>query len=74
MEVKDPEITIKELKQELDCVRCMAKESDAAASKFKQEYEQAEKRVVELEYRIRFLEGQTEAYKNMCRVRWGGKL
>ena len=71
MEVKDTEITIKKLKQELECVRCMAKESDVASSKFKQEYEQAEKRIVEFEYRIRFLEGQIEAYKNMCRVRWG---
>ena len=71
MEVKDPEITICKLKQELDMAHCKAKEADMAANKFRQECEQAEVKIAELEYKVKFLEGQIEAYKNMCRVRWG---
>lgn len=70
MEVKDSEITIKELKRELDMLRCKAKEADMAANKFRQECDQADAKIVELEYRIKFLEGQIEAYKTMCEARW----
>lgn len=70
MSTKDPEITISELKQELDMLRCKAKESDMAANKFRQECEQADAKIVELEYKVKFLEGQIEAYKTMCVAKW----
>ena len=49
------------LRQECECLRAHIKESEDVASKFRLKYEEAQNRIVELNEKIKFLEGQIEA-------------
>lgn len=51
------------LKRECECLRAYAKESEDVASKVRLEYEAAQKKIEELNGKIKFLEGQIEAYQ-----------
>lgn len=52
-----------ELRSENYYLRCQIKEAEDIANKSRKEYEIAQKAIKELEGKIRFLEGQIEAYQ-----------
>lgn len=62
-ELMEKDCQIKELKQELNDVRCGMKEADNTAHEARKQYELAKEKIAELERKIKFLEGQIEAYQ-----------
>lgn len=62
-ELMEKDCQIKELKQELNDVRCSMKEADNTAHEARKQYELAKEKIAELERKIKFLEGQIEAYQ-----------
>ena len=53
----------KSLRQECECLRAHIKESEDVASKLRLKYEEAQKKIEELNGKVKFLEGQIEAYQ-----------